>query len=128
MTMQQNTSGGRPQRKIERRRKLLEEYAGVSDGSRLPLAAAPSGSDGRKAIYGVRPEHFVLAESGADAIIQVVEPTGSEIQVVAKLGAEEITAVFRERHQFKPGDKIRLMTDPRLVHLFDETSGQRLIA
>jgi multiple sugar transport system ATP-binding protein len=97
-------------------------------GSRLPLAAAPSGSDGRTAIYGVRPEHFVLAESGADAIIQVVEPTGSEIQVIAKLGTEEITAVFRERHQFKPGDKVRLMVDPRLVHLFDETSGQRLIA
>jgi multiple sugar transport system ATP-binding protein len=97
-------------------------------GLRLPLAAAPSGSDGRTAIYGVRPEHFVLAESGADAIIQVVEPTGSEIQVIAKLGTEEITAVFRERHQFKPGDKVRLMVDPRLVHLFDETSGQRLIA
>ena len=55
--------------------------------------------------------------------IQVVEPTGSEIQVVAKLGGEEIIAVFRERHQFKPGDKIRLKPDPRLVHLFDETTG-----
>ena len=36
---------------------------------------------------------------------------------------EEIIAVFRERHQFKPGDKIRLKPDPRLVHLFDETTG-----
>jgi multiple sugar transport system ATP-binding protein len=97
-------------------------------GSRLPLARVPNGSDGRVAIYGVRPEHFVLAEDGANAIIQVVEPTGSEIQVVAKIGDEEITAVFRERHQFKPGDKIRLIADPQLVHLFDETSGQRLIA
>jgi multiple sugar transport system ATP-binding protein len=96
-------------------------------GSRLPLATAPNGSDGRMAIYGVRLEHFVLAESGADAIIQVV-PTGSEIQVIARLGNEGRTAVFRERHQFKPGDKIRLTADPRLVHLFDESSGQRLIA
>jgi multiple sugar transport system ATP-binding protein len=55
-----------------------------------------------------------------------VEPTGSELQVVAKLGGSDIIAVFRERHQFKPGDKIRLKPDPRLVHLFDEQSGKRM--
>ena len=93
---------------------------------RLPLAAAPRGSDGRPAVYGVRPEHFALADDGAEAEVQVVEPTGSEIQVVAKIGGEEIIAVFRERHQFKPGDKIRLKPDPRLVHLFDETTGNRM--
>ena len=58
----------------------------------------------------------------------VVEPTGSETQVVAKLGGEDIIAVFRERHQFKPGDKIRLKPDPRLVHLFDDATGKRLNA
>jgi multiple sugar transport system ATP-binding protein len=95
---------------------------------RLPLAAAPAGSDGRPVIYGVRPEHFVLADDGAEAEIHVVEPTGSELQVVARLGGEEIIAVFRERHQFKPGQKIRLRPDARLVHLFDETTGERLNA
>jgi multiple sugar transport system ATP-binding protein len=93
---------------------------------RLPLAAAPSGSVGRAAVYGVRPEHFILADDGAEAEIQVIEPTGSELQVVAKLGGQEIIAVFRERHAFKPGQMIRLRPDPRLVHLFDETTGQRL--
>ncbi len=95
-------------------------------GVRFALTAAPTGSDGRPALCGVRPEHFVLADDGADAEVQVVEPTGSELQVVAKLGGEEVIAVFRERHQFKPGDKIRLKPDPRLVHLFDETTGKRL--
>ncbi|MGB9295854.1 MAG: TOBE domain-containing protein, partial [Pseudolabrys sp.] len=75
---------------------------------------------------GVRPEHFSLANDGAEAEVQVIEPTGSELQVVAKLGGEDIIAVFRERHQFKPGDKIRLKPDPQLVHLFDETTGKRL--
>ena len=56
----------------------------------------------------------------------VVEPTGSETQVFAKLGGEQVVAVFRERHQFNPGDKIRLKPDPSLVHLFDETTGKRL--
>ena len=97
-------------------------------GTRLPLASLPNGSAGRAAVYGVRPEHFTLADDGAEAVIQIVEPTGSEIQVSAKLGGADIVAVFRERHQFKPGDKVRLKPDPRLVHLFDETTGKRLNA
>ena len=95
-------------------------------GVKFSLNSAPAGSDGRPAVYGVRPEHFSLSDDGADAIVQVTEPTGSELQVVAKLGESEIIAVFRERHQFKPGDKIRLKPDPRLVHLFDEATGKRL--
>jgi len=95
-------------------------------GAHLPLASAPQGSDGRPAVYGVRPEHFTLADDGAEATIQVVEPTGSEIQIVAALGGTEIVAAFRERHPFKPGETIRLKPDPRLVHLFDAQSGQRL--
>ena len=103
------------------------EFEGVG-GVRLPLAVVPAGSDGRAVVYGVRPEYFLLADDGAEAVIQVVEPTGSEIQVVAKLGGQEIIAAFRERHQFKPGDKIRLKPNPRFVHLFDEATGKRLTA
>ncbi len=98
------------------------------NGVQLPLASAPSHSEGRPVIYGIRPEHFTIADDGAEAEIVVVEPTGSETQVFAKLGGEEVVAVFRERHQFNPGDKIRLKPDPRLVHLFDEATGKRLNA
>jgi multiple sugar transport system ATP-binding protein len=79
-------------------------------------------------IYGIRPEHFVIAEDGGEVEVLVVEPTGSELQVAAKIGGEDIVAVFRERHDFKPGDKIRLKPDPRLAHLFDAPTGQRLTA
>ena len=95
-------------------------------GVKFSLAAAGPNNDGRPAVYGVRPEHFSLSDDGAEAEVQVIEPTGSELQVVAKLGGEDIIAVFRERHQFKPGEKIRLKPDPRLVHLFDESTGKRL--
>jgi multiple sugar transport system ATP-binding protein len=97
-----------------------------ANGIRLPLAAVPPDSDGRPAIYGIRPEHFVIADDGAEAEVQVIEPTGSELQVAAKIGSDDVIAVFRERHVFKPGDKIRLKPDPRLAHLFDVPSGQRL--
>jgi len=98
------------------------------DGVKLPLSSLPANSDGRPAVYGIRPEHFTIADDGAEAEIVVVEPTGSETQVFAKLGGQEIVAVFRERHQFKPGEKIRLKPDPTLVHLFDEATGKRLTA
>ena len=64
------------------------------------------GADGRSAVYGVRPEHFPIAEDGAEAEVQVIEPTGAELQVVAKMAGSEVIAVFRERHRLKPGDKI----------------------
>src|SRR5471030_2922395 len=98
------------------------------NGLKLPLASAPANSDGRAVVYGVRPEHFTIADDGADAEIVVVEPTGSETQVFAKLGGEQVVAVFRERHQFNPGDRVRLKPDPGLVHLFDESTGKRLNA
>src|SRR6187397_1258390 len=77
------------------------------NGVKLPLASAPANSEGKPAVYGIRREHFTIADDGVDAEIVVVEPTGSETQVFAKLGGEQVVAVFRERHQFNPGDKIR---------------------
>jgi len=98
------------------------------NGVTLPLSVAPAASDGRPAVYGIRPEHFSIADDGAEAEIVVVEPTGSETQVFAKIGGQDVVAVFRERHKFEPGHRIKLKPDPALVHLFDETSGARLNA
>jgi multiple sugar transport system ATP-binding protein len=97
-------------------------------GIHLPLSAAPAASAGRPAVYGIRPEHFALSDDGAEAEVRVVEPTGSEIMVAARLGDDDVIAVFHERHKFKPGDKIRLKPNPELVHLFDASSGKRLNA
>ncbi|MBN9272798.1 MAG: TOBE domain-containing protein, partial [Mesorhizobium sp.] len=58
--------------------------------------------------------------------ISVVEPTGSETLVLLRFGDSEIVALFRERHDFRPGDPLHLK--PRLdqVHLFDAGTGNRL--
>src|SRR3981081_1425402 len=58
------------------------------NGVKLPLASPPPDSDGRPVVYGVRPEHFTIADDGAEAEIVVVEPTGSETQGFDKLGGE----------------------------------------
>jgi multiple sugar transport system ATP-binding protein len=98
----------------------------TANGIRLPLASAPAGAEGRPVVYGVRPEHLERADDGVVAEVVVVEPTGSETQVVARLGSKDIIAVFRDRQQVRPGENIRLRPRPSAVHLFDKDTGRRL--
>jgi multiple sugar transport system ATP-binding protein len=109
------SSGARPSFKAE-------------NGIELPLASAPSASDGKPATYGFRPEHLRIAQDGVPAQVVVVEPTGSETQVMLKLGDADIVAVFRERIAAQPGEVIKIAPDLKTVHLFDGESGQRLAA
>jgi multiple sugar transport system ATP-binding protein len=96
------------------------------DGASLPFSGSRAVSEGQEVLYGVRPEHFDIAEDGLPARISVVEPTGSETTVVLRFGESEIVALFRERHDFKPGDTLHLKPRKDLVHLFDPQSGRRI--
>ncbi len=98
----------------------------AANGARLPLEGALAANDGRAMIYGIRPEHIDLVDDGLEAEVVVIEPTGSETQLFARLGGQEIVAIFRERHEFAPGMKIRLKPRAQLAHLFDASSGQRI--
>ena len=95
-------------------------------GARLPIADAAAANDGRAMVYGIRPEHLDIADDGFEAEVVVIEPTGSETQLFARLGSQEIVAIFRERHDFAPGQKIRLKPRAPVAHLFDASSGQRI--
>ena len=92
----------------------------------IPLNGSPSHKVA--VVFGTRPEHLVLASGGEGlaATVVVVEPTGADTQVFAKVGQTEITAVFRERHDFRPGETIRLVPDHERTHLFDAESGKSL--
>jgi len=97
-------------------------------GEALPLPHRPNGSDGRPAVYGIRPEHFQLRSDGLPATVHVIEPTGSETQVMAKFAGTSVICAFRERLSARPGETIRVAADPALVHLFDADTGRRLNA
>ncbi|WP_395688474.1 ABC transporter ATP-binding protein [Aestuariivirga sp.] len=97
----------------------------AADGTRLPLGSLPPGLDGRAAVYGIRPEHLTLGGDLA-AKVTVIEPTGAETQVIARLAGEKIIGVFRERVSVKPGEMISMSPDLSLVHLFDAKTGLRL--
>jgi multiple sugar transport system ATP-binding protein len=100
----------------------------TEDGTALPLPDRAAGRDGQKVVYGIRPEHLDLTDtgSGLSAEVVVVEPTGAEILVFARMAGQEVAVVFKERHQFRPGDRISLTPHTGTVHLFDRDSGQRV--
>jgi len=102
----------------------------LADGVVLPMPASAGGADGQKVIFGTRPEHVDLVSDGegVPAEVVVVEPTGADTQVFSKIAGVEVTSVFRERHEFKPGSTIRLRPDASRAHLFDAANGARLAA
>jgi multiple sugar transport system ATP-binding protein len=100
----------------------------TESGEALPLPGRSNGSEGKPAIYGVRPEHFQLDPGGLPATVHVIEPTGSETQVMAEFAGASVICAFRERISARPGEEIRISPEQSLVHLFDAGNGQRLAA
>jgi multiple sugar transport system ATP-binding protein len=96
-------------------------------GISLPLNGAAGAQKGTPVVLGIRPEHLKLSDQGFPVEIVVVEPTGSEIQIIGRTpGGEDIVANFRDRHAFEPGQTVRLAAEPGLTHLFNGETGQRL--
>ncbi len=93
-------------------------------GATLPLP--PGRHAAAAAVYGIRPEHWRVDPDGIPATVTLVEPTGSETQVMARIGDTAILCAFRERIAARPGEVIPLMPDAGCVHLFDDASGKRL--
>lgn len=104
-------------------------YAAHGD-IRLSLPMNANVTAGQSIYYGVRPEHLMptkLAEStSSDAsdssvsgVVRIVEPTGPEIHIYAKLAGQDICAISRERMTWEPNEKLFFKPDLEHVHLFD---------
>jgi multiple sugar transport system ATP-binding protein len=96
-------------------------------GIRLPMPRGAAAADGQPVLYGMRPEHFSLADGdGLPADVVVVEPTGADTQLYCRFNGQEVTSLVRDRVSCRAGDRVGLMPDPARSHLFDAASGQRL--
>jgi multiple sugar transport system ATP-binding protein len=93
----------------------------------LPLPAMDGASADSAAVYGIRPEYLSLSEAGKGLAgkVVVVEPLGSETQVMVTVGDQTIVAVFRERISVKPDEMIWLAPQVERVCLFDK-NGMRV--
>ncbi|MGO7565667.1 TOBE domain-containing protein, partial [Rhizobium johnstonii] len=67
----------------------------LSSGPRqLALSRAPANAANRPLTLGIRPEEITFGgENGVDAVVKVVEPTGSETHVAVELEGRELTWV-----------------------------------
>jgi multiple sugar transport system ATP-binding protein len=92
----------------------------------LPLPLIGSAPEGSPVVYGIRPEHWRLDPAGVAAKVRVVEPTGSETQVMAELEGHPIVCAFRERITEHYGESLHITPDPACAHLFDAETGKRL--
>ncbi len=92
----------------------------------LDMPAGCTVAEGDEVIFGIRPESFRPAGHGLSGVVAVVEPTGSETHVVVRMDGRDMTAVFRDRVAFKPGDPITLAPDAGAAHIFSKATGKRL--
>ena len=101
----------------------------VAGGVRWPLDGGP-GAEGQAVSYGIRPEHLALAtgDNGVRGQIIVVEPTGAETELLIQVGDAQVTLRTHGRPRVTPDEKVGLTVDPANVHLFDQATGQRLMA
>jgi multiple sugar transport system ATP-binding protein len=62
-------------------------------------------------------------DNGFPAEVVVVEPTGSETQLVLRVEETKIVCVTRERLAVRAGDTIPLQVNSGNVSLFDQDTG-----
>ncbi len=99
----------------------------TTGGLTFPLPPIAEKEAGRSVVYGFRPENLVIdKEKGVPCEVVIVEPTGAETQIVAKLEGKIVSGVFRDRIDAQPGETLPLLPNPKLSHLFDLETGNRI--
>jgi multiple sugar transport system ATP-binding protein len=98
----------------------------TNPGFRIPVPAAKidrlRAYKGQTLTMGVRPEDMTVEGSGKhvlEALVEVVEPLGSEILLDVKVGAHPMVARVEPTVRAKVHEKIRLNVEPDRLHFFD---------
>jgi multiple sugar transport system ATP-binding protein len=104
----------------------------ANEGMRIKVPAEIAGRIGRyagqAAILGIRPEDLRIAagadpaELSFDAVVEVVEPLGSEILLDVAVGSAMMVASVEPTVRAKVRDRLRLALNPERLHFFDPVS------
>lgn len=106
-----------------------DTHVELADQTRIALPSNSSARERQSVTFGTRPEHLSLASDGGIPVqVIAVEPTGADTFVACRHQGVNLAAVFRERHDFRPGSTIHLRPDIARAHLFDASSGLALRA
>jgi ABC-type sugar transport system ATPase subunit len=96
----------------------------------MPVAARHRGRD---VTLGIRPQHIYRASeratpgrAGADAVVELVQVTGTRVIVTLALGTTNLIADLETTEPLSPGQRIAIEIDTSHVLLFDRRSGRRV--
>jgi multiple sugar transport system ATP-binding protein len=107
---------------------LSAQGTGLRLGIPPALAGRLATYKGQRVTLGVRPEDLHIAAGGDqapfvfDAVVDVVEPLGSEILLDVKAGPNSLVARVDPSVRLKVHDGVRLAVNPERLHFFDTTS------
>jgi multiple sugar transport system ATP-binding protein len=104
----------------------------ANEGMRIKVPAQIAGRVGRyvgqTSILGIRPEDLRIASSADpadlsfDAVVEVVEPLGSEILLDMAVGPAMMVAAVEPTVRAKVRDRLRLAVNPERLHFFDSAT------
>lgn len=87
---------------------------------------------GRQVTLGIRPEDLHEATAGSannasvEALVEVVEPLGSEILLDVQVGHQSLVARVASSFRTKRHEKIRLAVVPERIHFFDSQTEEAI--
>ena len=93
-------------------------------------ALKQNGVETQEIVAGIRPQHISVGEGELKAEIEVSEMMGSEYNIHAKSGDDEIVMVIPTvglETDVSMGATISFTTQPELIQLFDKATGNNLI-
>jgi ABC-type sugar transport system ATPase subunit len=85
----------------------------------LFVPGQPGVADGAGVMVAVRPEDWRLDPDGAPAAVEQVQPTGSDLLVLARLGEDTVLVRASKDLRLYPGQEVRLAVAPHRVNVFD---------
>ncbi|MBX2825440.1 MAG: sn-glycerol-3-phosphate ABC transporter ATP-binding protein UgpC [Gammaproteobacteria bacterium] len=84
--------------------------------------------ENQSVFLGVRPEHLKITEDASlRATVDLVEPLGNETHLSCSINGEEIRLVSEASLKVKPNDTVALAIDYSQAHLFNKSTGERII-
>lgn len=105
----------------------LENYTIYSDEN-LNKIIKDNNLIGKKAIIGIRPEHFTVNSNGIKIIPEIVEMLGSEKLVHFNLENKKTVAKLSSDQEILTGEEISLSPDLAKILIFDSETGKRFKA
>ena len=93
-------------------------------------ALTANGQEPCDIVAGIRPQHISVGEGELTATIEVSEMLGSEYNLHARSGEDEVVMVIPTvglQEDVSMGSKVHFTTEPELIQLFDKATGNNLI-